>query len=62
MTSDWSYTSPLDDFSGATLYGTGGNDVADLLMGLPLDNYMGSATHESVHAKLGDGLLRAGHV
>ncbi len=41
MTSDWSYTSPLDDFSGATLYGTGGNDVADLLMGLPLDNYMG---------------------
>ena len=41
MTSDWSYTSPLDDFSGATLYGTGGNDVADLLLGLPLDNYMG---------------------
>jgi hypothetical protein len=41
MTSDWSYTSPLDDFSGATLYGTGGNDVADLLMGLPVDVYMG---------------------
>jgi len=41
MTSDWSYTSPLDDFSGATLYGTGGNDVADLLLGLPLDHYMG---------------------
>ncbi len=41
MTSDWSYTSPLDDFSGATLYGTGGNDIADLLMGLPLDVYMG---------------------
>ncbi len=41
MTSDWSYTSPLDDFSGATLYGTGGNDIADLLLGLPLDHYMG---------------------
>ncbi|HEY6372062.1 MAG TPA: TonB-dependent receptor [Candidatus Sulfotelmatobacter sp.] len=41
MTSDWSYTSPLDDFSGATLYGTGGNDVADMLMGLPIDVYMG---------------------
>jgi hypothetical protein len=41
MTSDWSYASPLDDFSGATLYGTGGNDVADLLMGLPVDVYMG---------------------
>ena len=41
MTSDWSYTSPLNDFSGASLYGTGGNDVADLLMGLPLDVYMG---------------------
>jgi hypothetical protein len=35
MTSDWSYTSPLDNFSA--LYGTGGNDIADLLMGLPLD-------------------------
>jgi hypothetical protein len=35
MTSDWSFTSPLDDFSA--LYGTGGNDIADLLMGLPLD-------------------------
>jgi len=41
MTSDWSYTSPLDDFSGATLYGTGGSDLADLLLGLPLDLYMG---------------------
>jgi len=41
MTSDWSYTSPLDDFSGATLYGTGGSDLADLLLGLPLDHYMG---------------------
>jgi hypothetical protein len=41
MTSDWSFTSPLNDFSGATLYGTGGNDVADLLMGLPIDVYMG---------------------
>lgn len=50
VTSDWSYTSPLDDFSicGATgntfpctLYGTGGNDIADLLLGLPLDHYMG---------------------
>lgn len=41
MTSDWSYTSPLDDFSGATLYGTGGSDIADLLLGLPLDHYMG---------------------
>ncbi len=35
MTSDWSFTSPLDNFSA--LYGTGGNDIADLLMGLPLD-------------------------
>ncbi|HTS34779.1 MAG TPA: carboxypeptidase regulatory-like domain-containing protein [Candidatus Solibacter sp.] len=41
MTSDWSYTSPLDDFSGATLYGTGGADIADLLLGLPIDHYMG---------------------
>jgi hypothetical protein len=41
MTSDWSYTSPLDDFSGATLYGTGGSDIADLLLGVPLDHYMG---------------------
>jgi hypothetical protein len=35
MTSDWSFTSPLDNFNA--LYGTGGNDIADLLMGLPLD-------------------------
>jgi hypothetical protein len=35
MTSDWSYSSPLDNYSA--LYGTGGNDIADLLMGLPLD-------------------------
>jgi hypothetical protein len=41
MTADWSYTSPLDDFSGATLYGNGGNDIADLLLGVPLDHYMG---------------------
>lgn len=41
VSSDWSYTSPLDDFSGDMLYGTGGNDVADLLLGLPLDMYMG---------------------
>jgi len=50
MTSDWSYTSPLDDFSSCgsgaaqfacTYYGTGGSDVADLLLGLPLDHYMG---------------------
>ncbi|HTR24684.1 MAG TPA: TonB-dependent receptor [Terriglobales bacterium] len=39
MTSDWSYTSPLDNYSA--LYGTGGADLADLLMGLPLDHYMG---------------------
>jgi hypothetical protein len=39
MTSDWSYTSPLDNYSA--LYGTGGTDVADLLMGLPIDLYMG---------------------
>jgi hypothetical protein len=39
MTSDWSYTSPLDNYSA--LYGTGGSDVADLLMGLPIDLYMG---------------------
>src|SRR6267378_58257 len=37
MTSDWSYTSPLNDFSGATLYGNGGSDIADLILGLPLD-------------------------
>ncbi|HKW16010.1 MAG TPA: TonB-dependent receptor [Terriglobales bacterium] len=37
MTADWSFTSPLDDFSGATLYGNGGNDLADLFLGLPLD-------------------------
>ncbi|HEY4053498.1 MAG TPA: TonB-dependent receptor, partial [Terriglobales bacterium] len=37
MTSDWSFASPLDDFSGATLYGNGGNDLADLFLGLPLD-------------------------
>jgi outer membrane receptor protein involved in Fe transport len=37
MTSDWSFTSPLNDFSGATLYGNGGNDLADLFLGLPLD-------------------------
>lgn len=39
MTSDWSYTSPLDDYSA--WYGTGGADVADLLLGLPLDVQMG---------------------
>lgn len=39
MTSDWSYTSPLDNYSA--FYGTGGSDVADLLLGLPLDLYMG---------------------
>ena len=39
MTSDWSYTSPLDNYSA--LYGTGGSDIADLLMGLPIDVYMG---------------------
>jgi len=39
MTSDWSYTSPLDNYSA--FYGTGGSDIADLLMGLPLDDYMG---------------------
>jgi len=50
MTSDWSYSSPLDDYStcgtapntfACTLYGTGGNDIADMLLGLPLDHYMG---------------------
>lgn len=39
MTSDWSYTSPLDNYSA--LYGTGGSDIADLLLGLPIDLYMG---------------------
>jgi hypothetical protein len=39
MTSDWSYTSPLDNYSA--LYATGGSDIADLLMGLPIDLYMG---------------------
>jgi hypothetical protein len=35
MTSDWSYTSPLDNFGA--FYGTGGADIADLILGLPLD-------------------------
>jgi hypothetical protein len=35
MTSDWSFSSPLTDFKA--LYGNGGNDIADLLLGLPLD-------------------------
>ena len=35
MTSDWSYSSPLTDYNA--LYATGGNDLADLLLGLPLD-------------------------
>jgi hypothetical protein len=39
MTSDWSYTSPLDNYSAE--YGTGGSDLADLLLGLPIDDYMG---------------------
>jgi Carboxypeptidase regulatory-like domain/TonB dependent receptor len=39
MTSDWSYKSPLDNFNA--LYGTGGSDIADLLLGLPIDLYMG---------------------
>jgi outer membrane receptor protein involved in Fe transport len=37
MTSDWSYSNP--DYNA--LYGTGGNDIADLLLGLPLDVQMG---------------------
>jgi hypothetical protein len=39
MTADWSYTSPLTDFSA--FYGNGGSDIADLLLGLPLDVQMG---------------------
>jgi outer membrane receptor protein involved in Fe transport len=39
MTSDWSYSSPLNDYSA--LYATGGSDIADLLLGLPVDVYMG---------------------
>jgi len=39
MTSDWSFTSPLDNFSA--YYGTGGTDIADMLLGLPLDVQMG---------------------
>ncbi|HEY7351866.1 MAG TPA: TonB-dependent receptor [Terriglobales bacterium] len=52
MTSDWSFTSPQNACyaTGGTppscvqsnaLYGTGGNDLADLLLGLPLDVQMG---------------------
>jgi hypothetical protein len=39
MTSDWSYGSPLDNYSA--FFGTGGADIADLLMGLPLDVQIG---------------------
>jgi hypothetical protein len=39
MTSDWSYSSPLDNYSA--FFGTGGADIADLLMGLPLDVQIG---------------------
>lgn len=39
MTSDWSYTSPLTNYNA--LYGTGGSDIADLILGLPIDVYMG---------------------
>src|SRR5262249_61389477 len=39
MTSDWSFSSPLTDFNA--YYGSGGADVADLLLGLPLDVQMG---------------------
>ena len=39
MTSDWSYSSPLTNYSA--FFGTGGADIADLLMGLPLDVQIG---------------------
>jgi hypothetical protein len=39
MTADWSYTSPQTDFTA--FYGNGGSDIADLLLGLPLDVQMG---------------------
>lgn len=39
MTSDWSYTSPLTNYNA--FFGTGGADIADLLMGLPLDVQIG---------------------
>lgn len=39
MTSDWSYSSPLTNYNA--FFGTGGADIADLLMGLPLDVQIG---------------------